>query len=56
MSRNTSFERMETTYKGFKNYYILDYHDGDVIDACLKGSDARYVNHSCAPNCRIEKW
>ena len=26
-----------------------------VIDA-TKGSIARFVNHSCDPNCRIEKW
>lgn len=27
-----------------------------IIDATTKGSIARFVNHSCAPNCRMEKW
>lgn len=26
-----------------------------IIDA-IRGSIARFVNHSCAPNCRMEKW
>jgi len=26
-----------------------------IIDA-TRGSMARFVNHSCAPNCRMEKW
>lgn len=27
-----------------------------IIDATTKGSIARFVNHSCEPNCRMEKW
>lgn len=26
-----------------------------IIDA-TRGSIARFVNHSCEPNCRMEKW
>jgi histone-lysine N-methyltransferase ASH1L len=26
-----------------------------IIDA-TRGSIARFVNHSCQPNCRMEKW
>lgn len=26
-----------------------------IIDACAKGNLARFVNHSCDPNCRTEK-
>ncbi len=36
--------------------YFLDYGNGEVVDACLKGTEARFANHSCEPNCKIEKW
>ncbi|KAF9584434.1 Histone-Lysine N-Methyltransferase ash1l [Lunasporangiospora selenospora] len=49
-------ERMETIYKENKNFYFLEYEKGEVVDACLKGTNARFVNHSCSPNSHIEKW
>ncbi|KAI9244085.1 hypothetical protein EDC94DRAFT_25426 [Helicostylum pulchrum] len=49
-------ERMCTTYVNEKNFYFLDYCNGEVIDACTKGTEARFINHSCDPNCHIEKW
>lgn len=30
-------------------YFSLD--TGDVIDANVRGNSARWINHSCAPNC-----
>jgi SET domain-containing protein len=33
----------------------MTFHDGLIIDA-TRGSIARFVNHSCEPNCRVEKW
>ncbi|KAI9015133.1 hypothetical protein BC832DRAFT_523761, partial [Gaertneriomyces semiglobifer] len=56
ISQDTCIERMETMYKSLENYYFLDYAPGEVIDACRKGTEARFVNHSCEPNCHIEKW
>lgn len=49
-------QRMRTTYKNKQNFYFLEYSPGLVIDAGIKGSQARFINHSCEPNCHIEKW
>jgi hypothetical protein len=34
-------------------YFSLD--DGHVIDANVGGNAARWINHSCAPNCKAEQ-
>jgi SET domain-containing protein len=34
---------------------LLSVDDGLVIDATRKGNSARWINHSCAPNCEIEE-
>lgn len=49
-------ERMSTVYKKNKCFYFLDYCNGEVIDGTVKGTEVRFVNHSCDPNCHIEKW
>lgn len=28
----------------------------EIIDATVKGGMARFINHSCDPNCATEKW
>ncbi|KAI8811913.1 structural basis of auto-inhibitory mechanism of histone methyltransferase, partial [Cladochytrium replicatum] len=56
VSQETCAERMRTIYKGLENHYFLDYAAGLVIDGCRKGTNARFVNHGCEPNCHIEKW
>uniref|UniRef100_A0A0N4Z6J0 SET domain-containing protein n=1 Tax=Parastrongyloides trichosuri TaxID=131310 RepID=A0A0N4Z6J0_PARTI len=36
--------------------YALQIQPGFVIDGGGKGSLARFLNHSCDPNCKIERW
>ena len=38
------------------NHYFLNLEGGLVIDSYKRGSAARFINHSCEPNCKIEKW
>lgn len=38
------------------NFYYLLLEPGIYIDARNKGSFTRFVNHSCEPNCKTEKW
>ncbi|XP_003371827.1 histone-lysine N-methyltransferase, H3 lysine-36 specific [Trichinella spiralis] len=36
--------------------YPMQLTSGLVIDATSFGNAARFINHSCDPNCRAEKW
>ncbi|KAM0798293.1 hypothetical protein BDR22DRAFT_809147 [Usnea florida] len=48
-------ERMNKRYKDAECYYLMDFDQSMILDA-TRGSIARFVNHSCAPNCRMIKW
>ncbi|KAH8648372.1 hypothetical protein BX600DRAFT_442663 [Xylariales sp. PMI_506] len=48
-------ERMKNKYKDNKCYYLMSFDQGMIIDATI-GSIARFVNHSCQPNCQMIKW
>ncbi|KAL3362966.1 hypothetical protein AABB24_012317 [Solanum stoloniferum] len=41
---------------GFKDAYIISLDANHFIDATRKGSFARFINHSCWPNCETRKW
>jgi len=38
------------------NFYFLTISQGIIIDAGQYGSIARFLNHSCNPNCSIKRW
>lgn len=38
------------------NYYFLTLDKDRIIDAGPKGNLARFMNHSCQPNCETQKW
>nr|XP_016453217.1 PREDICTED: histone-lysine N-methyltransferase ASHH1-like [Nicotiana tabacum] len=39
-----------------KDAYIISLNANYFIDATRKGSFARFINHSCHPNCETRKW
>lgn len=38
------------------NFYFLNLDKDLIIDAGPKGNQARFMNHSCEPNCVTQKW
>ncbi|CAK9160363.1 unnamed protein product [Ilex paraguariensis] len=53
-----AYEARQKEYasKGHKHFYFMTLNGNEVIDACVKGNLGRFINHSCDPNCRTEKW
>lgn len=49
--RNAKYPTM-----GVKHFYFMSLEKDQFIDATMKGGLARFVNHSCNPNCETEKW
>ncbi|KNA24538.1 hypothetical protein SOVF_014760 isoform B, partial [Spinacia oleracea] len=42
--------------QGLRDAYIISLNASESIDATGKGSLARFINHSCHPNCETRKW
>ncbi|XP_030954942.1 histone-lysine N-methyltransferase ASHR3 isoform X1 [Quercus lobata] len=43
-------------YRGAHNFYMCEIRKDFTIDATFKGNASRFLNHSCDPNCVLEKW
>jgi SET domain-containing protein len=39
-----------------KDFYIMELSNGMFVDGKFKGSTSRYINHSCDPNCELQRW
>ncbi|KAL3866572.1 hypothetical protein ACJMK2_043860 [Sinanodonta woodiana] len=48
--------RMTEEYSTECHHYCLNLDKGTVIDSYRMGNVARFVNHSCEPNCEMQKW
>lgn len=42
--------------KDVHNFYMCEIRKDFTIDATYKGNLSRFLNHSCDPNCVLEKW
>lgn len=56
VSEQTFKDRMTSIYKNDVHHYCLKLDGGSVIDGHRMGGEARFVNHSCEPNCEMQKW
>ena len=48
--------RMSHEYVDDTHHYCLHLDGGVVIDGHRMGGECRFVNHSCEPNCEMQKW
>jgi len=46
----------EYSQAGVEHFYFMSLQSDEVIDATKRGCLARFINHSCNPNCHLEKW
>ncbi|OZJ05705.1 hypothetical protein BZG36_01453 [Bifiguratus adelaidae] len=55
---NPEFIRRTKTYEaeGLRHFYFMTLKSDEIIDATKKGCKARFMNHSCNPNCITQKW
>lgn len=49
-------ERKLKEYQSKNCTYLMSISNTEVIDPTYKGNIARFINHSCDPNCETQKW
>ncbi|KAI8897688.1 hypothetical protein BC833DRAFT_592737 [Globomyces pollinis-pini] len=46
----------EYSKKKAQHFYFMSLKSQEYIDASKKGNISRFMNHSCLPNCELQKW
>jgi len=52
ISQAVADERYDDTKMSRHHTFLFNVDEDTVIDAAREGNDARFINHSCAPNCQ----
>lgn len=52
ISQDEADERYDDTTMSRHHTFLFNVDDDTVIDAAHEGNDARFINHSCNPNCQ----
>lgn len=47
---------MQYDHEGIKHFYFMSLTRTEFVDATKKGNLGRFCNHSCSPNCYVDKW
>ncbi|EGC39214.1 hypothetical protein DICPUDRAFT_27300, partial [Dictyostelium purpureum] len=55
ISKTTCLNRMQEN-ENEKFFYFLTLNSKECLDASRRGNLARFINHSCDPNCETQKW
>ena len=57
VTQSTFVKRMKAHLsEGRRHFYFMSIKAGEMIDASSKGNFSRFMNHSCSPNCQLQKW
>lgn len=56
IDRKELTKRFNSVKEKTDNLYFLLIEKELYIDATVMGNNARFINHSCEPNCILEKW
>ena len=57
MVSNSEFmDRMGSRYRKDGDHYAMSLTAATIIDGYRMGNMCRTVNHSCQPNCEMQKW
>ncbi|ATB41931.1 SET domain-containing protein-lysine N-methyltransferase [Cystobacter fuscus] len=52
ITQDEADERYDDSAMARHHTFLFSVDDDTVIDAAREGNDARFINHSCAPNCQ----